>query len=179
MTTEFVCQRLSQSHDVSKFDCGNEQLSNWLRSSAMRGQVQDTGRTFVWIPEPGSEWEAVYGANEVLAYFTLSQHLLVSADLGMSKNKLRSLPRQLPAVLLAKLALDVRLRGRGLGGVLLATALQRCVLASELAAARFVVVDAIDDQASQFYERFDFEPVPETQRLVRPVADIAAELRDR
>lgn len=177
MSTEFVCERLSESHDLSKFDCGNEQLSNWLRSSAMRGQIQNTGRTFVWTPVRGSEW-GDQDEDSVLAYFTLSQHLLVSADLGLSKNKLRSLPGQLPAVLLAKLALDVRLRGRGLGAALLVTALQRCVLASELAAARFVVVDAIDDQAFSFYQRFDFVPVPGTGRLVRPVADIAAELRE-
>ncbi len=177
MTAEFVCQRLSESHDLSKFDCGNDQLSNWLRSSAMRGEIQNTGRTFVWTPIRSSEWDD-RDEGDVLAYFTLSQHLLVSADLGLSRNKLRSLPGQLPAVLIAKLALDVRLRGRGLGGVLLATALQRCVAASELAAARFVVVDAIEDQAASFYERFDFVRLPGADRLVRPVADIAAELRE-
>jgi len=175
----FAFQRLSESHDLSKFDCGNEQLNNWLRASAMRGQVQDTGRTFVWTPEPGGEFD-FSGGQEVLAYFTLSQHLLVKSDLAevLSRGKSRSLPGQLPAVLLAKLALDQRLRGRGFGGPLLATALRLCVAAGELAAAKFVVVDAIDDAAAAFYERHDFRPIPGTSRLVRPVADVAADLRE-
>jgi hypothetical protein len=173
--SEFVCERLSDTHDLDKFDCGNEALTRWLKNSAIRGQVQDTGRTFVWRPEMGDRH---FDAGQVLGYFTLAAHTIQRSDLDdvLSRTKLRSLPTELPAILLAKLALDVRLRDRGLGGALLASALQRCVLAGELVAARFVVVDAIDDAALGFYSHYDFRRIPGTDRLVRPLRDITDEL---
>ena len=82
------------------------------------------------------------------------------------------------AVLLARLALDSALQGRGLGGVLLAEALGRIVSATEVIAARFVVVDAIDDAAAGFYHHHGFRPIPGSLRLVQEVSDIAAALRE-
>jgi Acetyltransferase (GNAT) domain len=71
-------------------------------------------------------------------------------------------------VLLARLALDRSLQGQGLGGELLVDALSRAVQASEVAAARLVVVDAIDEAAAAFYEHHGFVAVPgNRQRLVQ------------
>lgn len=67
--------------------------------------------------------------------------------------------------------------GQRLGSVLLADALQRIVLATETVAARFVVVDAIDDAAHGFYQRHGFRAIPGTLRLVQKVSDIAAAFR--
>jgi GNAT superfamily N-acetyltransferase len=80
-------------------------------------------------------------------------------------------------VLLARLALDRSLQGQGLGGELLLDALSRAVQASEIAAARLMVVDAIDDSAAAFYEHHGFVLVPgNRQRLVQKMSDIAAAL---
>jgi len=80
-------------------------------------------------------------------------------------------------VLLARLALDRSLQGQGLGGELLLDALSRAVQASEIAAARLMVVDAIDDRAAAFYEHHGFVAVPgNRQRLVQKMSDIAAAL---
>jgi len=79
-------------------------------------------------------------------------------------------------VLLARLALDRSLHGDGLGGALLAEALARVVGVTDTVAARFVVVDAIDNTAAAFYGHHGFRRIPETLRLVQKVADIAASL---
>ena len=80
-------------------------------------------------------------------------------------------------MLLARLALDRALHGQGLGGELLLDALSRAVQASEVAAARLVVVDAIDEAAARFYEHHGFTAVPgNRQRLVQRISDIAAAL---
>jgi GNAT superfamily N-acetyltransferase len=80
-------------------------------------------------------------------------------------------------VLLARIALDRSLQGQGLGGELLVDALSRAVQASDVAAARLVVVDAIDEAAAAFYEHHGFVAVPgNRQRLVQKVNDIAAAL---
>lgn len=104
----------------------------------------------------------------------LAAHLVHRA--GNPKRVGRGAPDSIPAVLFARLALHRRLRGRGLGGELLRDALARTVAASEVAAARVVVVDAID-AAAGFYAHHGFVPVPgKPIRLVQKVSDIAAAL---
>ncbi len=79
-------------------------------------------------------------------------------------------------MLLARLALDRALHGQGLGGVLLADALRRVIAATETVAARFIVVDAIDEHAAGFYKHHGFAQIPETQRLIAKLSDITAAL---
>jgi GNAT superfamily N-acetyltransferase len=159
----FTSEPLNDSHVLSSFDSGKEPLDRWLRQSAGRGQLQDTGRTFVWHA----------GDRDVVAYFTLTGHALHRDSL--SKKQAHSLPAEVPAILLAKLALDVSLHGQGLGGELLFDALTRCVRAGEIVASRFVVVDAIDEDAAQFYEKYGFARIPDTEpvRLLRRLKSIA------
>jgi hypothetical protein len=50
-------------------------------------------------------------------------------------------------------------------------------MASDIAAARVVVVDAIDESAARFYEHHGFVAVPKNpHRLVQKVSDSAAAL---
>lgn len=86
-------------------------------------------------------------------------------------------PAEIPAVLLARLALDVHLRGEGLGAVLVADALDRIVVATNVVAARLVVVDALAEPVARFYEQLGFRRIPGSHRLVQKVADIEAALR--
>lgn len=65
-----------------------------------------------------------------------------------------------PIVLLARLAIDVDSQGKGLGAALLKDAFLRAANAAIAIAGRAIVVHAIDDEAVQFYERFDFAPSP-------------------
>ncbi len=65
-----------------------------------------------------------------------------------------------PVIVLARLAVDVREPGRGLGRALLKDPLQRFLAAADAIGARALLVDAQDDQARGFYQRFDFEPSP-------------------
>jgi len=76
---------------------------------------------------------------------------------------------------LARLAVDARDQGQGLGALLLAEALRKAVAAGEAAAARLVVVDAIDEAAARFYTHHGFVAVPDHPlRLYRRMKDIRA-----
>jgi GNAT superfamily N-acetyltransferase len=90
----------------------------------------------------------------------------------------RGMPRHpLPTILIARLAVDRRHQGQGLGSRLLAESLRRAVAASDAVAARLVVVDAIDDNAAAFYRRRGFIDIPENpRRLFRKIADIRRSL---
>jgi GNAT superfamily N-acetyltransferase len=86
-------------------------------------------------------------------------------------------PNVIPAILLARLALDRRLHGEGLGAQLLVDAVGRAVDAVRLAGGRFIVVDALHDRAAGFYLRFGFQEGPEVPlRLVMKASDAAASL---
>jgi GNAT superfamily N-acetyltransferase len=163
---DIISEALNDSHILTSFDSGNESLNSWLRSSAHRAQAQATGRTFVWHE----------GDDVVVAYFTLAAHM-IHRD-GLARSAARSLPASIPAILLAKLALDRGYHGQRLGGQLLIDALSRAVQAGRLVASRYVVVDAIDEAAKNFYVKYGFKELPNgvPMRLVRPLQDIAADL---
>lgn len=161
----FVSETLADHHLLQTFSSGNPVLDTWLQRHARHAQSMRTARTFVWHA----------GDRVVVAYFSLAAHLVVRAELPPRIG--RGSPEAIPAVLLARLALHRSLHGQGLGGELLVDALSRAVQASDVAAARLVVVDAIDDAAASFYEHHGFLAVPgNPHRLVQKVSDIAAAL---
>jgi len=69
-------------------------------------------------------------------------------------------------VILARLAVDVGQQANGIGAALLNDALVRVVRASEQVAVRAVVVHAVDENASSFYERFGFRALTATPRTL-------------
>ena len=158
-------ERLGPDHDVSGFDSGEEGVDNWLRRHALAAQDMDSARTFVLMRR-----------QRVVGYFSLTMGSVRRADAPAK------LVRGLPAypvgmVLLARLAIDRGEQGQGFGTLLLAEALRRGVAAGEVAAARLLVVDAINEDAARFYRRHGFVPVPEHPlRLYRRMKDIRASL---
>jgi len=161
----FTSEALGEHHDTTVFDSGNVDLDRWLRDHALHARAMNTGRTFVWHS----------GEGVVVAYFTLAAHLMARESL--TKRTGRGSPDVIPAILLARLTLDGSLQGQGFGGELLWDALTRAVAANRQAAARLVVVDAIDERAASFYEHFGFEPIPgNPRRLVQKMSSIEAAL---
>ncbi len=159
--------RLDAHHDLSAFDSGNDELDNRLRRHALAAQQMDSARTFVLTQLDG-----------VIGYFSLT---LGSVLRHAAPAKLvRGLPAYpIGMVLLARLAVDRNAQGSGLGGTILAEALRKAVAAGEAAAARLVVVDAVDENAARFYERYGFIPAPgHPLRLYRRMKDIARSLDD-
>lgn len=157
----FTSEAIGTQHDASRFDSGKPELDIWLKEHSRSVEARRTGRTFVWHRD-----------GHVVAFYTIAAHLLVRDDLPRSLG--RGNPAQIPAVLLARLALDKTVQGQRLGSVLLADALQRIVVATQTVAARFVVVDAVDEAAHGFYRHHGCRAVPGTLRLVQKVSDIAA-----
>ena len=114
--------------------------------------------------------------ERIVGYFSLTMGSVLRADAPVK------LVRGLPAypvgmVLLARLAVDERDQGRGFGALILADALRKAVAAGEAAAARLIVVDAVDEDAARFYARHGFVPAPQQPlRLYRRMKDVRASL---
>jgi predicted N-acetyltransferase YhbS len=159
---------MTKAQTFESYSCGNPTLDGWLRTGALHAQSMRTARTFVWHR----------GDKVVIGYFSLAAHLVWRADVPGRVG--RGGADAIPAILLARLALDSQLHGEGLGAELLWDALSRCVAASDAAGARVVVVDAIDDAAAAFYARFGFRaPTGQPLRLFQKVSDVAAALQSR
>jgi GNAT superfamily N-acetyltransferase len=156
-------ERLSPHHHLGDFHSGNESLDRWLQTHALASQQMDVARTFVLVD-----------AKRVEGYFSLTMGSVKRAEAP------QSLVRGLPGypvgmVLLARLAVDRSAQGQGLGALLLAEALRKAVTAGEAAAARLVVVDAIDEAAARFYTHHGFLAVPDHPlRLYRRMKDVRA-----
>ena len=158
-------ERLGPQHLLDEFESGNAELDTWLKRHALAAQQMDSARTFVLVE-----------GGRVLGYFSLTMgSVLRAAAPGKLVRGLPSYP--VGMVLLARLAVDKMSQGRGLGSLLLAEALRKAAAAGEAAAARLVVVDAIDERAARFYARHGFLPAPEhALRLYRRMKDVRLSL---
>lgn len=140
---------LTESHDVSGFDCGNEALNRFLHRHALQNQRNQSARTYV----------ALRGDTRVIGYYSLAaasaEYEVVPARIakGLAQHPI-------PLTLLARLAVDQAAQGSGIGAGLLKDALKRFLQAQSIIAARALVVHAKDDQAVEFYRHFGFTPSP-------------------
>jgi GNAT superfamily N-acetyltransferase len=145
-------EALADDHDLETFRCGRRALDDWLHQHARHATGQGT-RTYVLVEER---------TREVVGYFAIAPHLLAASDAPKSIG--RGASGRIPAILLAKLALQEPLHGTGLGAELLVHALTTIVNVARSAGGRIVVVDAIDDRAASFYQQHDFRPLPSDKR---------------
>ncbi|HWO65666.1 MAG TPA: hypothetical protein VNO31_37095 [Umezawaea sp.] len=158
---EWTTAPLGEQHDLQGFDCGVPVLNGWFTGHAMDAAKRGTARTYVWTGT---------GDDRVVAYYAITPHTVMRDEVSSS---FASGLSAVPGYLLAKLALDQTLHGQGFGGELLHDALTRMVQAADVASGRLIVVDAIDDMAAKFYQRYDFQPVKDNpRRLVIKVATV-------
>ena len=160
-----AAEPLNDEHDLDGFSCGNSELDRWLTEHALSATVKEPA-TYVLVDPP---------AERVLGYFAVAPHLVRREDLAAPFG--RGMPRIVPVILLAKLALDQGFQGSGLGSELLVRALRTIVIAARSAGGKLVVVDAIDDEAIGFYREHGFTAIPgDDRRLVHKLSTVAKEL---
>jgi GNAT superfamily N-acetyltransferase len=152
-------------HTPDQFASGEEDLDAWLIQHAQDSEDRGVTRTFVWTD---------VDTTRVIAYYTLMAHVIRREDLPKSIG--RGSPHEIPAILLARLAVDKRAHGKGHGSALLGDALERALLAAAQVGARFVVVDALHEKAAGFYTHHGFTRIPDTMRLIQKMSSIAKAL---
>lgn len=161
---DWAIEPLADHHDRAAFCCGKPPLDDWLRRFVSQYQRRDLARAYVLV-RPGHP--------RVLGYYAISRRHLDFARLPPARAKKlpRSLP--LPAALIGQLAVDRTLQGQGLGDVLLVDALRRILGLAEHIGILAVIVDALDEQARDFYLHRDFEPfVDDPNRLFLTLHDL-------
>ncbi len=151
-------------HDRAAFSCGMAALDDWFRLRAGQDEKRNVARVFVAIDDQ----------RGIVGFYSLSSFTLSIADLPPEYAK--RLPRYdaIPAALIGRLARDQKVRGEGVGALLLADAVRRVVGAARSLAVFAIVVEATDEKAAVFYRGFGFASFPSRPlRLFMPAAEAA------
>ncbi len=144
-----LIRRLEPSDRKDSFDCGDPQLDEFLVRYAGQNQfVLHSGVTYVAIDDV---------TRVVLGYLTVAAGHIMREELPTAP-PLAYPAYPLPVVRLARLAVDNRVHGMGIGTALLRFGLELAVVQAGQVGCVGVVVDA-KQQAVAFYERFGFSSV--------------------
>jgi GNAT superfamily N-acetyltransferase len=162
----YLIEKLGREHDLSTFDCGNLSLTTWLQKFAWQNQQADSAKVYLAVRD-----------NRVAGYYALTAGSVIKEQSPARIAKgLANHP--IGVVLLARLAVDVGEKGKGLGKALLFDALSRIAEAADIVGVRAVLVHATDEEARRFYDHFNFDPSPiDPFHLMLLLKDIRKALR--
>jgi len=151
---------LSDLHELDDFFCGVGSLDDWLKRRARANQASGASRTYVLADD-----------RKVVAYYALaSGAIAVASSVGRFR---RNMPDPIPVAVLGRLAIDRSQQGRGLGRALFRDCALRVAHAADTIGIRGIVVHAISDQVTAFYQAIGFDPSPaDPMTLMVTLADI-------
>jgi GNAT superfamily N-acetyltransferase len=151
------------------FSCGVLSLDIWLVEHAPAADAVGSARTYVVLDE---------AEDLVLGYYALTVASLERDE--ATGRASRGMPRRpIPAMLLARLAVDESVQADGVGAMLLADAMQRTLLVAEETGIRLLLVHAADEDARSFYLHYGFEASPsDPMNLQLLIKDIRATIEE-
>jgi GNAT superfamily N-acetyltransferase len=155
---------LSDRHVLADFGCGEPSLDHWLARRASANQKSGASRTYVVCED-----------HRVLAYYSLASGV-VAIEQATGRFK-RNMPDPIPVAVLARMAIDRRWQGLGLGRALFRDAGSRVAQAADTIGIRGILVHALSQNARNFYLALGFDPSPlDPMILMVTLSDIRAAL---
>ena len=143
-----------------KFDCGNASLNTYLKQHARQSDKQNISRPWILID---TKKVAIAG------YVSLANASIEKIDVqGIHKANVNPIP----SLLIGRLAIDSSYQGQGLGEKLLMFAFEKAIEINLISAIQLIAVDALDDDAEQFYKKYGFQKVGATKRMILSMKDL-------
>jgi predicted N-acetyltransferase YhbS len=158
-------ESLTKSHDRQAFDCGQSALNRYLPQTARPHIDKGIARTFVLVNEDFPE--------EIIGFFTLWWCELHTDYLPPAwSNKY---PSKVPMVKLGRLAVSRHYQKPGMGEIMMVEAMKKTLTIAETAGIVGFLVEAKDEAAKHYYQRFGFQSLPdrplERYLLVSPLQE--------
>lgn len=155
---------LTAGHEVDEFRSGEPSIDDWLRVQAACDPSASAPEIHVI---------ALAGARRVIGYYSLSMGRVLSEEVvGFMR---RNMSREIPSVVLGRLAIDADWQGQGLGRALLHDAVLRSLQTARDRSARLLVAHALSPEAEAFYRRHGFTRLPvETPTLALDLVKLSA-----
>ena len=145
--TKSAPEKLLPEHDLSKFDCAEPVLNDWLRRRALQNQQSGASSTYVILDK-----------TRVAGYYSLAAGS-VARETAPGRVR-RNVPDPVPVVVLGRLAIDRDYQSQGLGRALLRDAILRILQAADIIGVRAILVHALSEEAKRFYEECGFTASP-------------------
>jgi GNAT superfamily N-acetyltransferase len=142
---------LARRHELDGFACGEPALDDWLKKYARAAHASESARVFVTTERESCA---------VVGYYALATAQVEPAEATARSQKGLPSRRPAPAVLLARLAVDRRHQGVGLGRSLLQDVLLRCMEAADAIGVRVLLVHSKHERARAWYLQYGFEESP-------------------
>ena len=157
----FVIVPFAKTFDRKDFSCGEEDLDEWLQRYASQSERTGNTRTFFAVDD-----------SRIVGYYS-QRTFQIDADEAARALGVGHRAYPMPAILIARLAIDSRYQGRGVGTQLLIAALLRIAALSSEIGFEVVVVHALSHDASVFYRRAGFIAAQDQPlHLYLPVRDL-------
>lgn len=150
-SSEFV-ELNKKIHDRSSFNCGEQKLNTFIQTQAARHMAAGISKTLV-LPAVDTLSNGMF---PICSFYTIAPTSIERKTLPNTLSK--KLPHYpVPAFLLAQLAVDTACHKKGLGKVTLIKALENLWGITAQMNAYAVIVDCLNADAKQFYEKYGFE----------------------
>lgn len=149
---------LNKNHIKTSFNCGNEQLNNYLKHQASQDIKRKLSVCFVLSDKI---------TKEIKGYYTLANNSIPLSSFPQEIQK--KFPKSyvtIPTTLIGRLAIAEKFQKQGIGKLLLIDALKRSYTISKEIGSYAVVVDPIDKNAENFYSKFDFIKLPDCGKMI-------------
>lgn len=160
---------IGRHHDRKSFNCGAADFNAYLARYSRQNHKSGGAKAFVAVsPEESAR---------VLGFYSISPGSIEFAR--VPANLTRKLGRyEVPVFRLGRLAVDRTVQGQGLGGDLLVAAGERALAVAAEVGGVALAIDAKDQNAARWYERFGAEPLlDDPLKLILPLVVIADAIR--
>lgn len=159
-----ISEPLNSAHKKSDFSCGKEILDRYLHKQANQDVKRKLSVCFVINDE---------STNLIKGYYTLSNNNIPLELVPIQiQEKLPKSYESIPTTLLGRLAIDNRFQGQGVGKLMLIDALKRSYELSKTVGSFAVVVDPIDQDAENFYDKYGFIKLSDSGKMFLPMKTI-------
>ena len=160
-------ERLTKTHQLDRFQCGEPVLDEWLTKHALAAHKDGSASVRV-VTEKDSD--------RVVGYYALTMASVALADTPRRAGQ--GMPDPVPAILLARFATDSSVQGTGLGSALMKDIFLRSLVVADEIGSRALLVHAKNSAARSWYERWDFEVSPTDDlhlwMLIKDIRRVAA-----
>ncbi len=137
--------RLSKLYDLSKFDCGDNDINEFLKKDALIYQDKKIATTTLFTFN-----------EEVIGFFSAATDSIKLKLEEKHTHIIQEKPiQEFPAIKIARIGRDRKYKGNKIGSIILKCAIGHILECSDMIAVRFVTVDAYPTK-SEWYEQFGF-----------------------